>query len=223
MEGGLGAHGQTIFNSSVADLARSFNIAAPVPQVCLPTKLYSQFLHLYRRSYAMHDGLKAVIEDGEHRLAMEEGQADFRLPAPDYLEEEVAEFGKALKAFQPFAFTPAKKPDHVWLRSSNIDGFLNVFTKTRELILDVAEVLRNSDYLHYHRYLRDVQQVKYAGPVCLQQLFDAEIVLIQTHRAQHGYLDGIRQEAAQRKLYSEVLERYISPDEPQRPRPQPQA
>lgn len=177
-----------IFDTPVTELAEEFNLRGRLKGVEVPKTLYNEFLRLYRNSQRLHDKLALVMGDGEHQLIMEEGRGRFDLPPDDYLTEDMAELGRLLKSFNPYYAETAKNKEKVFLTTQQIQGFFSVFAKDSDLYHGIFEALRNTEYLKYHRHLRDVDHVKYAGPTSLQEVVDVYIGVARAHNRQRAYL-----------------------------------
>lgn len=177
-----------IFDTPVSELAEEFNLRGRLKGVEVPKALYHEFLRLYRNSQKLHDKLILVLEDGEHRLVMEEGRGRFDLPPDDYLTDDLNELAGLLKSFDPYRVESAKGKEKVFLTARQIQGFFSLFAKDCDIYHSVFEALRDTEYLKYHRHLRDVDHVKYAGPTSLQEVVDVYIGVARAHNKQRAYL-----------------------------------
>lgn len=183
----MGERAQLVFDKSFVDLTKEFNVGGKINTVKVPNSLYKEFLDLYRRSKRMHDKLLSVIDDGEHILIMEEGRDFFKLPNDHYLRPELAELRTLLNSFSPYD-APRQKNGRVCLRPDQIQGFFNLFAKDYDIVHDLFETFRNTDYLKYHRYLRDERGVKYAGPTSLQEIVGVFFGLARAQNKQRAFM-----------------------------------
>ena len=194
----MGQRATLVFDQTFEDLSRRFNASARVNAAKIPVSLYNDYLDLYRRSEHMHEKLVMVMEDGEHQLCMEEGRGRFRLPEEGYLEPEVRDLKNILKSFQPY-YTARPQRETVWLERDQIQGFFNLFSKDYDIVHSVLEMLRVTDYLPYHRHLKE-QGIRYAGPTSLQEIVNVFVGVARTHGHQSAYIEELWTDR-QRRLF----------------------
>lgn len=183
----MGERAQLIFDKSFAQLAREFNFQTRVNAVSIPSSLYQEFVTLYKRSEALHDKLSTVLNDGEHVLIMEEGRDFFRLPPSRYLDKELVALKSALISFDPYK-VQHQSNGTVRLRDTQVQGFFDLFSRDYDVVHKLFEAFRHTDYLKYHKYLRDERQVKYAGPNSLQEILNVFFGLARAQNRQRAYL-----------------------------------
>ena len=56
------------------------------------------------------------------------------------------------------------------------------------VIDEIGTMFRTTDYIAYHKYLRDEFGIKYAGPTSLNEIVAANAGLYRAFAAQMGYL-----------------------------------
>lgn len=183
----MGERVQIIFDRPFVDLTKDFNVGGRINAATVPGYLYNEYVDLYRRSDDMHRKLEMVMDDGEHQLAMEEGMDFFKLPNTRYLRKELGELRGILDSFDPY-HTTFGKSGKVKLKDVQIQGFFNLFAKDYDIVHGLFETFRNTDYLKYHRHLRDVQKVKYAGPTSLQEIVNVFFGIARAQNKQRAYL-----------------------------------
>lgn len=179
-----------VFDRPVQSIAQEFNKCG-FRYHEVPYPLYAHYIDLYKKSEILHDKMAATMNDGEHRLLMEEGRRDgFQLPPDDYLDVDLKCIKKALNAFDPY-HARSFKNGNIKLSAGQIQGFFTLFSAGYDMFHTVAEAVRHTDYLKLHRYMRDERGIKYAGPTALQELVNVYIGVAKTNRQQINYLQKI--------------------------------
>lgn len=184
----MGQRVTLVFDHTLDDLARSFNVSAKINAAKIPHKLYNTYLDLFRRSGAMHDKLVAVINDGEHQLCMEEGRSSFVLPSTERMEKHVGLLHGIMKSFDPFRTDRDK--EGVWLDRKQISGFFKLFSKDYDIVHETLDALRTTEYIRYHKHLRD-NGIRYAGPSSLQEVFSVYVGVARVHGRQRAYMEDL--------------------------------
>lgn len=179
----------TVFDRPLKDLAEEFNYTTPLRRIEIPVALYTQFLKLYDRARDLREKLTMVMDDGEHRLLLQEGRLTtaFNLPHEDFQRAENDQLGAFLKSFNPYSVARRTK-EYVSLQPAQVEGFFHVFSAAHNVVHGVFDMFRQSDYLQYQRYLRDELAIKYAGPTSLQEIVGFHFTLARTHKMQTAYL-----------------------------------
>lgn len=156
--------------------------------VAVDKDLYSKYLRLYHFSVAMCRKLDEVIEDGEHRLGMEEGSDHgWILPDPDFMREDVDAMKEFLNDLDPFHVQHLKS-GRVKASGKLAIGMHYMVELNRLMVKKLFHMFRTTDYLKYHRHLRD-RGIKYAGPTSLQEVVDAFFFSAHTKNYTQKYLE----------------------------------
>ncbi len=182
----------TLFDRPLNDLAAEFNYTTPLRRIEIPVSLYTQFIRLYERAHGLREKLALVMDDGEHRLLLQEGRLTtaFNLPHEDFQRPENDQLGFFLKSFNPYSVKRRSK-EYVSLQPAQVEGFFHVFSAAHNVVHNVLDMFRQTDYLPYQRYLRDELGVKYAGPTSLQEIVGFHFTLARTHKMQKAYLEEL--------------------------------
>lgn len=181
----MGERGQLVFDTPFVDLVREFNVGGRINSVTLPYDLYKEYVRLYRRSVDMHKKLLSVMGDGEHQLILEEGRDKFTLPANDIFAEDLNDLNRIIKSFDPFGVTFSH--GKVKLSDTQLQGFFDLFSKDYDVVHNLFEMFRATDYLKYHRHLRN-EGIKYAGPTSLQEIMNVLVGVAHAHHRQNAYI-----------------------------------
>jgi hypothetical protein len=150
--------------------------------------IYDKYLRLYHWSVALADKLDQVIEDGEHRLCLEEGmhEGGWILPDPDFMREDVDALKAFLKTIDPFRCTSVGK-DRVKV-SAQLAVQMHYMSEIDHLIVKkLFHMFRSTDYLKYQRHLRD-RGIKYAGPTSLGEILNTYFELAHTRKMTDDYM-----------------------------------
>jgi hypothetical protein len=67
----------------------------------------------------------------------------------------------------------------------------SVFANDYDIVHDIFETLRRTEYLRYHRHLCDDLGVKYEGSTSLNEILAVFMKLATTNRSQLNYLANI--------------------------------
>lgn len=149
--------------------------------------LYDKYIRLYHWTRVLCDKLDAVIEDGEHRLCMDEGrETGWNLPHPDFMKDDVAEMKKLLKSLDPFRVSMTKD-GKVRANVTLAVGMHYMAEADRLMIHKLFDMFRTTDYLPYHRDLRE-RGIKYAGPTSLGEIFNTMLYLAHTNNYTNRYI-----------------------------------
>jgi len=156
--------------------------------VIVEKDIYDKYIRLYHWTRALCDKLDAVIEDGEHRLGMEEGrQTGWNLPDPDFMKDDVTAMKKMLRSLDPFGVTHTQD-GRVRVNVTLAVGMHYMAEADRLMIHKLFNMFREKDYLPYHRHLRDMG-IKYAGPTSLGEIFNTMMYLAHTKSYTKKYMD----------------------------------
>lgn len=138
--------------------------------------LYAMHLHLHKEARAMIDQFERVLDDGEHRLVIDEGrQLKMRMPDTESFYMRVDAIRAHLDSYDP---------DHV-RRNEDRTVLVPIPTaramhatalQSMSFVRDFFAEVQKTDYL---RYLRKLKQdgVAYAGPMCIQEVFNQYVTL----------------------------------------------
>lgn len=177
-----------IFDQPVSELADIFNVRGDWRRIEVPQKLYKEFVRLYQCSEDLHDKIKAVMEDGEHTLMLEDGRRlGFYLPEDDYLDVDLRDLKKNLKAVDPYRTLGGAK-GYVYMAPEQVDGLFKVFVSSYDLLHNVWEIGRNTDYMKCIRHFRDKKDLKYSGPNSLNEMLRVYFGLARAEKQQATYL-----------------------------------
>lgn len=183
----------TVFDRTLNDLAAEFNYTS-LRRIEIPVPLYKQFLKLYDRAMDLREKLSMVMDDGEHRLLLQEGRArtTFNLPHEDFQRPENECLGAVLKSFNPYKISRINS-DYVSLQPEQVQGFFQTFSSAHNVVHSVFDMFRQTDYIDYQRHLRDNLGIKYAGPTSLEELVGVYYTLARTNKMQKAYLEELGQ------------------------------
>lgn len=185
---------KSVFDRSFETLAREFDLRANVVGIYLPQPLFKEFLHLYHVANRLERGMTAVLQDGEHQLFLEEGRKlGFHLPDVSLLVDSLESLGHAVKAADPFGIM-SRDDDQVSLSSDQAQGLLSLASKTHDVVHDVFDTLRGSNYMSCLRHFRDVLHTPYAGGTALKDAVSAYFSLCRIQKQYSKFTHAVHDE-----------------------------
>ena len=156
-------------------------------------------LNLHREARILVDQLERVLDDGEHRTIIEEGQQlKMRMPDTDSFRLRIEAMRAHLDSYDPH---------HVFrLPGDRVDVPLhtarNMHTTTlltTSFVYDFFSAILCSDYMKNIRRLK-ADGIPYAGPLCVQEAFSPYVTL-------HFLASFLRQEAMPERLPANWMRR----------------
>jgi hypothetical protein len=137
----------------------------------VPTPVYDAHLHIYRLSLYMAEALKAVLEDGEHQLAMlEAAEAGYKLPDMQNFARELDEYLEFLRGFNPYRVKHVGE-DEVHIPYKTARNMQALVHYNCMMLSRVLSGCFETEYLKHFKTLK-ADAIPYAGPTALQQAFN---------------------------------------------------
>lgn len=156
--------------------------------VIIDGALYTAYIEQYHQAQRLSLALQTVIDDGEHKLVMEEARhKGYNLPDEDAFRRELETYRNFLNSFNPYDVRMARDGRvRVPMRTARSLYFMAEYNRAlSEFVL--ASVLRTE----YLRRFTDLKRAgfPYAGPTALQE--SADLLM--------AYGRTAREEASQRR------------------------
>lgn len=159
-----------IFDQPVSRLAENFNFRADADGVWrLPEPLYEQFLDAFESLVIFFQKTSAVLADDEHRQIIEWGRKrGYILPPRNFLREDLADLGKALRSFDPFAIRQTIKGE-VDLTLGQIEGLYRSVSIGQRAVDEIGRAYHRTEYHKIFKYLKQDAEAPYQGPTCISE------------------------------------------------------
>jgi|GEM_PF-1871865 len=172
--------------------------------------LYGTMLNLHREARIMVDQLERVLDDGEHRLMIEEGQIlKMRMPDTDSFRLRIEAMRAHLDSYDlnRVVRLPGDRydiPVHT-ARNMHTTALL-----TTSFVYDFFYAILATDYMKNIRRLKSTGMT-YAGPLCVQEAFNPYVTL-------HYLASFLKMEAEPERLPANWMRK---PNPPQQRDPEP--
>jgi hypothetical protein len=137
----------------------------------VPMQVYDAHLKIYRLSLYMAEALKAVLEDGEHQLAMDEAaEIGYRLPDMETFRQELDGYLDFLKSFNPYHVKYVGQ-DEVHMPYKTARAMQGLVHYNCLMLSRVLSGCFETEYLKHFKTLKE-DCIPYAGPTAIQQAFN---------------------------------------------------
>ncbi|MFN3826852.1 MAG: hypothetical protein ACK4NR_04425 [Micavibrio sp.] len=155
-------------------------ICAPIHErsaFLISHKLYALQLHLHKEARIMIDQFENVLDDGEHRLVIDEGrQMKMRMPDTDSFRMRIDAMRAHLDSYEPDDVRINTKECTVLVPVTTARAMHATALQTMSFVRDFFAEVQKTDYLRYLKKLK-ADGVAYAGPMCVQEVFNQYVTL----------------------------------------------
>ena len=149
--------------------------------VIISRDLYDSYLGQYMHAQRLSLAMEGVMEDGEHRLVLEEARhIGYKLPDEAAFRRELATYREFLNSFNPYDVSATHDGRvRVPLRTARAFHFMAEYN--RALAEHVLVAVMHTEYL---RRFTDLKRdgFAYAGPTALQQTVDVLAAQMRTEK-----------------------------------------
>jgi hypothetical protein len=151
--------------------------------------LYTLYLSLYQASSRFADALQNVIDDGEHRLVMEEAsQAGYTLPDIQLFQDELTGFKGFLKEFDPYRFE-TRHNGEIRLPYATARNLHALVHYNCVMVSHTLSACFDTEYLKYFKDLQTMG-IPYTGATALQEMQDV-LTCLSRNRIEHDRCDKV--------------------------------
>lgn len=167
-----------------AEASKGFNFGDRISRVTVPEEIYRAYLELYNCSHRMADALSAVMQDGEHRLIMDEAAYEgYQLPDLNNFQWDLDSFRTFLGDFDPYA-AQSRRPGYIDLPAPTARCLHHLVHFDCVII---SRVLTGCFETEYMRRFQDLKALcfPYAGPTALQETLEV-LMCLHKIRAEHA-------------------------------------
>ncbi len=184
---------------------RTSNASKPsgyITSISISESLYTLYLRLYQASSRFADALQTVIDDGEHRLVMEEAaQAGYALPDIQLFQDELTGFRNFLKEFDPYWFE-IRNDGEIKLPYGTARNLHALVHYNCVMVAQTLSACFDTEYLKYFKDLRKMD-IPYTGASALQEMQDV-LTCLSRNRIEHDRYDKL-ETRPQRKEWPALL------------------
>lgn len=138
--------------------------------------LYGTMVNLHREARVMADQLENVLDDGEHRLMIEEGQQlKMRMPDTDSFRLRIESLRAHLNSYDLNGII-RHADDRYEIPVNTARNMHTTALLTASFVYDFFSAILATDYLKNIRRLKSTGMT-YAGPLCVQEAFNPYVTL----------------------------------------------
>lgn len=153
---------------------RTSNTANPcrnISGIWISEPLYALYINLYQASLAFAKALQNVLDDGEHRLVMQEAsEIGYHLPDMDLFQDDLSAFTEFLKSFNPYDVELRGRGDIKipYKTARNLHAMVHYDCV---MVSKTLSACFETEYLKYFKVLKGMN-IPYTGSSALQEMQD---------------------------------------------------